>query len=113
MLVLLQRSNQCALLISEENDDPIVIPEEHRGGYCVTFDPLDGSSNIDCGVSIGTIFGIYKARAGDVSDVLRVRVGQVLPSYTHTKGANWQVCKGVVHGSRTACKTYSLIWLPW
>ena len=50
-----------------------MIPEEHRGGYCVTFDPLDGSSNIDCGVSIGTIFGIYKARAGDVSDVLRVR----------------------------------------
>ena len=73
LLALLQRSNQCALLISEENDDPIVIPEEHRGGYCVTFDPLDGSSNIDCGVSIGTIFGIYKARAGDVSDVLRVR----------------------------------------
>jgi Fructose-1-6-bisphosphatase, N-terminal domain len=70
---LLQRSNQCALLISEENDDPIVVPEEHRGGYCVTFDPLDGSSNIDCGVSIGTIFGIYKARGGDVSDVLRVR----------------------------------------
>lgn len=41
--------------------------------YCVTFDPLDGSSNIDCGVSIGTIFGIYKAQKGDVSDVLRVR----------------------------------------
>ena len=44
--------------------------------YCVTFDPLDGSSNIDCGVSIGTIFGIYRVRdgsQGDVSDVLRVR----------------------------------------
>jgi fructose-1,6-bisphosphatase I len=71
------------LLISEENDEPIVISEEHRGGYCVTFDPLDGSSNIDCGVSIGTIFGIYKARAGDVSDVLRVRRVSFLSQLQH------------------------------
>lgn len=73
----MQRCNQCAVLVSEENDDPIVISEEHRGGYCVTFDPLDGSSNIDCGVSIGTIFGIYPVRegsTGDESDVLRVRL---------------------------------------
>ena len=35
-----QRSNQCAVLISEENDEPIIIAEEHRGRYCVTFDPL-------------------------------------------------------------------------
>ncbi len=71
-----QRCNQCAVLVSEENDEPIIIADEHRGGYCVTFDPLDGSSNIDCGVSIGTIFGIYPVRegsSGDVSDVLRVR----------------------------------------
>jgi len=31
-----------------------------QGKYVVTFDPLDGSSNIDCLVSIGTIFGVYK-----------------------------------------------------
>lgn len=43
----------CAVLISEENDEPIIIDEAHRGGYVVTFDPLDGSSNIDCGVSVG------------------------------------------------------------
>jgi len=36
--------------VSEENDDPIFIDEAHRGSYCVVFDPLDGSSNIDCGV---------------------------------------------------------------
>lgn len=36
-----------------------------QGKYIVCFDPLDGSSNIDCLVSIGTIFGIYrKARVG-------------------------------------------------
>jgi fructose-1,6-bisphosphatase I len=71
---LLTRCKQCAVLISEENDEPIIVDEEHRGGYCVTFDPLDGSSNIDCGVSIGTIFGIYPVRegsTGDESDVLR------------------------------------------
>jgi fructose-1,6-bisphosphatase I len=35
--------------------------ETHRQGrYIVAFDPLDGSSNIDCLVSIGTIFGIFK-----------------------------------------------------
>lgn len=36
------------------------VEERRRGNYIVTFDPLDGSSNIDCLVSIGTIFGIYK-----------------------------------------------------
>ena len=61
--------------ISEENDDPVNIEEIYRGQYCVVMDPLDGSSNIDCGVSIGTIFGIYRIQPGSqgsVSDVLRV-----------------------------------------
>lgn len=40
----------CSEQVSEENDDPIFIDEAHRGSYCVVFDPLDGSSNIDCGV---------------------------------------------------------------
>jgi fructose-1,6-bisphosphatase I len=53
-------SRKCAVLVSEENDDAIIVDIEQRGKYCVVFDPLDGSSNIDCGVSIGTIFGIYK-----------------------------------------------------
>ena len=35
------------------------VPEKDRGKYIVTFDPLDGSSNIDCLVSIGSIWGIY------------------------------------------------------
>ena len=39
--------------MTEEEDDPIVIEQEYRGGYAVVFDPLDGSSNIECGVSIG------------------------------------------------------------
>ncbi|KAL4580617.1 hypothetical protein LXL04_016817 [Taraxacum kok-saghyz] len=42
--------------------------------YCIVFDPLDGSSNIDCGVSIGTIFGIYMIKDGNdacIEDVLQ------------------------------------------
>lgn len=48
------------LLVSEENDREIEIETEKQGKYIVCFDPLDGSSNIDCLVSIGSIFGIYK-----------------------------------------------------
>jgi fructose-1,6-bisphosphatase I len=46
---------------SEEDPDLISIPPEFpKGDYILLFDPLDGSSNIDVNVSIGTIFGIYK-----------------------------------------------------
>ena len=38
----------------------IIIEDELKGKYCVVFDPLDGSSNIDAGVNVGTIFGIYE-----------------------------------------------------
>lgn len=36
-----------------------VLHHEPPAKYCIAFDPLDGSSNIDCNVSTGTIFGIY------------------------------------------------------
>jgi len=49
-----------AFLGSEEEDDAISIESRMRGDYVAFFDPLDGSSNIDCAVSVGTIFGIYK-----------------------------------------------------
>ena len=52
-------------MVSEEDDQEIVVETESRGRYAVVFDPLDGSSNIDCGVSIGTIFGIYKLSADE------------------------------------------------
>lgn len=55
-------SGRTCLLVSEENEDAIIVPPAQRGKYIVVFDPLDGSSNIDCGVSIGTIFGIYMVK---------------------------------------------------
>jgi fructose-1,6-bisphosphatase I len=49
------------VMASEEDPEMIMIPAEYeKGDYVVMFDPLDGSTNIDVNVSIGTIFGIYK-----------------------------------------------------
>lgn len=49
------------ILASEENEDPVILKRsEGSGKYAVVFDPLDGSSNIDVNVSVGTIFAILR-----------------------------------------------------
>ena len=55
---VLERSGHCGVLASEELDDIRIA--ERSGKYVVLFDPLDGSSNIDTDVSIGTIFAILR-----------------------------------------------------
>lgn len=57
---LMRSSYTTCLLVSEENENVIEVETEKQGKYIICFDPLDGSSNIDCLVSIGSIFGIYK-----------------------------------------------------
>lgn len=59
-------SNKVCLMVSEENAEPIRVcsrsdefSSNERKKYAIVFDPLDGSSNIDCQVAVGTIFGIY------------------------------------------------------
>lgn len=59
MINALRASGKTAVLVSEENEEAIIIEDQYKGCYCVVFDPLDGSSNIDAGVNVGTIFGIY------------------------------------------------------
>lgn len=59
MINSLRASGKTAVLVSEENEEAIFIEDKYKGKYCVVFDPLDGSSNIDAGVNIGTIFGIW------------------------------------------------------
>lgn len=55
---------QVCIMGSEELADPIFNePSQGSGNYIVVFDPLDGSSNIDANVSVGTIFGIWKRRS--------------------------------------------------
>jgi fructose-1,6-bisphosphatase I len=49
-----------AALVSEEDENPIIINRTERGKYIIIFDPLDGSSNIDVNVNVGTIFSIHK-----------------------------------------------------
>lgn len=57
---MLTSSYTTCVLVSEENTNAIEVETEASGKYIVCFDPLDGSSNIDCLVSIGSIFAIFK-----------------------------------------------------
>lgn len=56
---LMVESGYLAVMASEEVEDVIIVPNDYRrGSYVVNFDPLDGSSNIDANISVGTIFSI-------------------------------------------------------
>eukprot|EP01023_Acetabularia_acetabulum_P064140 TRINITY_DN821_c0_g1_i2.p1 TRINITY_DN821_c0_g1~~TRINITY_DN821_c0_g1_i2.p1 ORF type:complete len:426 (+),score=84.76 TRINITY_DN821_c0_g1_i2:61-1278(+) len=60
----LKSSGRTSVIASEEEDVPIAVEETYSGDYVVVFDPLDGSSNIDAGISVGSIFGIYEPLEG-------------------------------------------------
>ncbi|GLD96335.1 hypothetical protein PINS_up005018 [Pythium insidiosum] len=71
----LKFSTKIEVMVSEENAEPIYLDNLPSGTkYCIAFDPLDGSSNIDCNVSTGTIFAIYQreqSAAGGIKDILQ------------------------------------------
>jgi fructose-1,6-bisphosphatase I len=76
----------CAMASEEEEDIIHIPPRFHIGKYVLLFDPLDGSSNIDANVSIGTIFSIYKRvtpddHAGTMEDCLQPGHKQVAAGY--------------------------------
>jgi fructose-1,6-bisphosphatase I len=82
----MQRSGLLCALSSEENEGVIQVPDNlPRGNYVIVFDPLDGSSNIDANVSIGTIFSIYRRLetevCGDLDNFLRYGHEQVAAGY--------------------------------
>ena len=57
----LEHGGHTCMIVSEEEDGPVPVPNNfHSGRYIVTVDPLDGSSNIDCNATIGTIFAIFR-----------------------------------------------------
>nr|XP_047139550.1 fructose-1,6-bisphosphatase 1 isoform X2 [Hydra vulgaris] len=62
---MLRSSYTVCAMVSEENENVIEVETEKHGKYIVYFDPLDGSSNIDCLVSIGSIFGIARKTGND------------------------------------------------
>ncbi|KAK9473250.1 fructose-1,6-bisphosphatase class 1/Sedoheputulose-1,7-bisphosphatase [Dipodascopsis tothii] len=79
----MKASGKVKVLVSEEQEEIIVF--EGDGKYCVVCDPIDGSSNLDAGVSVGTIFGVYKLQPGStgtVEDVLRPGKEMVAAGYT-------------------------------
>jgi fructose-1,6-bisphosphatase I len=83
----LSASGEVCALASEEEADIIEIPRQYpQGNYIVHFDPLDGSSNIDANVSIGTIFSIYRRVSppdseSTLKDALQPGVKQVGAGY--------------------------------
>jgi fructose-1,6-bisphosphatase I len=62
LVAVLEKSGKCAVVASEELETARVLCES--GKYVVAFDPLDGSSNIDVNISIGTIFCVMRASDG-------------------------------------------------
>lgn len=95
LLQFLGNRGNVAIMASEENEEPVVVERDRRHGrYVVVFDPLDGSSNIDVNVSVGTIFSIL--RRNQDPDGTRESMADVLqPGYQ-------QVAAGyVVYGSST------------
>jgi len=86
MIRVLSRSQRVCVMASEEVADVIPVDDDLVAGkYAVCFDPLDGSSNIDANVSIGTIFSIFRREdeegPGISADVLRPGTEQVASGY--------------------------------
>jgi fructose-1,6-bisphosphatase I len=95
LLQFLGNRGNVAIMASEENADPVIVERDRKlGKYVVVFDPLDGSSNIDVNVSVGTIFSILR-RDQDPTGQRDVMADVLQPGYA-------QVAAGyVVYGSST------------
>lgn len=87
MIKAMDHGGHLCVMASEEDEDIIHIPEAFNiGKYVMLFDPLDGSSNIDANVSIGTIFSIYRRISpdngpGTMEDCLQPGLNQVAAGY--------------------------------
>ncbi|OUR72986.1 fructose-bisphosphatase [Methylophaga sp. 41_12_T18] len=85
MVDALNWTGHLAGMVSEEIDDPIAIPSEYpKGKYLALFDPLDGSSNIDVNLTVGTIFSILTSTEGvdaKLSDFLQQGTEQVCAGF--------------------------------
>src|SRR5204863_133529 len=95
LLQFLGNRGNVAIMASEENEDPVIVERDRKHGkHVVVFDPLDGSSNIDVNVSVGTIFSVLR-REPDPSGTRDVMADVLQPGYR-------QIAAGyVVYGSST------------
>jgi fructose-1,6-bisphosphatase I len=88
LLSCLGNRGNVGVLASEENDEPAVVLRDPKyGKYVVIFDPLDGSSNIDVNVGVGTIFSIFRRDLQGIglrdpgADALQVGTKQIAAGY--------------------------------
>jgi fructose-1,6-bisphosphatase I len=86
LIKALDHGGRLAAMASEEEPDIIPIPDGFpMGKYVIVFDPLDGSSNIDVNVPVGTIFSVMRkvsrGARGDLSDMLQTGRHQVAAGY--------------------------------
>jgi fructose-1,6-bisphosphatase I len=83
----LTSGGECCIVATEEEDEFVKIdsPVSKNAKYIVCIDPLDGSSNIDCNVAVGTIFSIYRRKSTNgeatLQDVLQKGTEQVAAGY--------------------------------
>ncbi len=87
LVIALRRGGECCLIGSEEHAEAIPLSTRNGsdGEYVVLLDPLDGSSNIDVNVSVGTIFSVYRLPEGygepDLEAALQPGTEQVAAGY--------------------------------
>ncbi len=87
MFRALDHGGHLCVMGSEEEEKPIAIPSQFPiGKYVILFDPLDGSSNIEANVSVGTIFSIYRrvtpdGTPGTLEDLLQPGSEQICAGY--------------------------------
>ena len=87
-IAAMRGSGKCRILVSEEEEEAILFNECPDARYAVVCDPIDGSSNLDAGVSVGTIFGVYMlpdhlvGKAVTANDILRPGTEMVASGFT-------------------------------
>lgn len=93
-IAALKSGGQCCAIGSEENEEIIILDSDisKHGKYVVAIDPLDGSSNIESNVSIGTLFSIYRRRT--------VRGSATLEDFLQP-GRNLVAAGYIIYGSST------------
>lgn len=101
----LTHTRRVAMLISEERAEPVVIVDAESAKYIVSFDPLDGSSNIDCNVSIGSIFGVTRRPAAAIGS--RPTLDEALQPGSSLVCAGYCVCEFVALVDALACRVPS------
>lgn len=81
----MRSSGRVRMLVSEEEDEIVVFDGNPNARYAVVCDPIDGSSNLDAGVSVGTIFGVFKlaeGASGQKEDLLQPGTELVAAGFT-------------------------------